>query len=309
MIVLKLLLTAVVWGGTFIAGRIVAGTVEPYSAAFLRFLSAVLLLLFFTRRIEGRLPLLKQDQILPILLLGASGVFAYNVFFFKGLKLVAAGRAAVIIATNPIAIALLSAIFFKERLTMVKSAGVVLSVSGAVIVISKGNMAGLLGPAIGPGELYIFFCVLSWAAFSIIGKTVLKGMSPLAAITWSAIVGTILLFIPACLHGLLQHLRQYPVYAWLGILYLGFFGTVLGFVWYYEGIRAIGPTRASLYINFVPVSAVILAFAMLGEPLTKSLLAGTILVSLGVYLSHGNGATIKSRVRRRPGIQNGIESK
>jgi len=61
---------------------------------------------------------------------------------------------------------------------------------------------------------------------------------------------------------------------------------VVGFVWYYEGIKQIGPTKASLFINFVPVSAVILAFMILDEPITLSLFIGTILVCAGVYLTN-----------------------
>lgn len=296
MINVKLLLTAFFWGGTFIAGRIVAGAIEPYSAAFLRFLIAVVFLVFFTLRIEGRLPLIKKNQILPILLLGASGIFIYNVYFFKGLELIEAGRAAVIIANNPIVISLLSVCFFKEKLTPLAIIGVLLSVLGALIVITKGSPLEALNEKIGRGELYIFVCVLSWAAFSLIGKTILKGLSPLAAITYSTLVGTALLFIPACINGLLHNIRHYSLEAWLGVFYLGFFGTVIGFVWYYDGIRTIGPTKASLFINFVPVSAVILAFIILGEPLTTSLLTGTIFVSFGVYLTHMNFSLGKGRL-------------
>ena len=86
----------------------------------------------------------------------------------------------------------------------------------------------------------------------------------------------------------------------MGVFYLGFFGTVIGFVWYYEGIRTIGPTKASLFINFVPVSAVALAFIVLAEPLTASLLTGTILVSLGVFLTNRTAAAGTGRVSRHP---------
>lgn len=164
--------------------------------------------------------------------------------------------------------------------------GVLLSVFGALIVITKGSPLEALNAKIGRGELFMFICVLSWAAFSLIGKTILKGLSPLTAITYATLAGTALLFIPACMNGLLQNIRHYPLGAWLGIFYMGFFGSVVGLVWYYEGIRTIGPTKASLFINFVPISAVALAFIVLGEPLTISLLTGTILVSLGVYLTH-----------------------
>lgn len=300
MIPAKLLLTAFFWGGTFIAGRVVAVHVDPYSAAFLRFLIALVFLLVFTGRMEGKLPLLKKNQILPILLLGASGFFVYNVFFFKGLKLIEAGRAAIVIAINPIVIFLLCVCFFKEKLTRITTMGVLLSVAGAVIVITRGSLLASLNTSIGRGEFYIFACVLSWSAFSLIGKTILKGLSPLAAITYACLAGDALLFIPAYNAGLLQHVRHYPLEAWLGIFFLGIFGTVIGFVWYYEGIRAIGPTRASLYINFVPISAVILAFIVLGEPLTVSLLIGTIFVSCGVYLTHSSRAEVKVLSLKHP---------
>ena len=61
---------------------------------------------------------------------------------------------------------------------------------------------------------------------------------------------------------------------------------MLGFVWFYEGINQIGPTKAGLVINFVPISAILLAFLILGEPLTLSLLIGTILVTSGAYLTN-----------------------
>ena len=68
------------------------------------------------------------------------------------------------------------------------------------------------------------------------------------------------------------------------IAYLAVFGTVLGFVWFYEGVRALGATRAGIFINVVPISAVILAYLLLHEPVTWSLAAGAVLVLSGVYL-------------------------
>ena len=76
---------------------------------------------------------------------------------------------------------------------------------------------------------------------------------------------------------------------------LGFFGTVAGFVWYYEGIQKIGPTKAGLFINFVPVSAVILAFFVLREPMTTSLLLGTLLVVTGVFLTNRRAPAAANR--------------
>jgi drug/metabolite transporter (DMT)-like permease len=72
----------------------------------------------------------------------------------------------------------------------------------------------------------------------------------------------------------------------LSIGYLGLFGTVFGFLWYFEGIQQIGPARAAVFINFVPVNGVLLGVLLLGEPLNLSLLGGGVLVVVGAYLAN-----------------------
>lgn len=283
---IKLLLTAGFWGGTFIAGRVITQNVSPFSAAFLRFAIASVFLIFLTWKLEGRFPKIQKHQILPIMLLGMTGIFSYNFFFFKGLKLIEAGRASVIIANNPIFIALLSAWFFKERLTPLKIAGILISVAGAIVVITRGHVLEILQGNVGMGELYIFGCVASWVTYSLIGKAIMKDLSPLLSVTYSVIVGAVALFLPAYLEGMTRNVLHYPGWIWLGLFYLGFFGTMLGFFWYYQGIKRIGPMRAGLFINFVPVSAILLGFLLLGEALTPSLLIGLIFVSSGVYLTN-----------------------
>jgi len=286
VVYLKLLLTAFFWGGTFVAGRAIAKDVGPLSIAFLRFALASTLLLILTWRAEKRLPLPSREQILPLVLLGLIGVFAYNALFFNALRLIHAGRAAVIIALNPVFIGLLAAYLFKDKLSPIKLIGILLSVTGAVIVISRGEFSQILGGGIGWGEILTLGCMASWVAYSLIGKAILKGMSPLVSVSYSSAIGTVALFVPACAEGMIGQVTGYSLLDWLGICYLGIFGTVLGFVWYYEGIKKIGPTRAGQFINFVPVSAIILAFFILGEPITWSLLVGGFFVLTGVYLTN-----------------------
>lgn len=286
MIYLKLLLTAIFWGGTFVAGRYVAQNVGPYSIAFLRYTIASALLLLLTWRIEGRLPRLKKSQIIPIILLGITGIFIYNVMFFKGLKIIEASRASLIIATCPIVITICSAIFLKEKINLIKGLGIIISVCGAIIVISKGDIRRIFEGGLGLGELYIFCCVLCWVTYSLIGKTVMNNLSPLISVTYSATVGAIALSIPAFFEGLAQNIASQSILDWICISYLGIFGTVIGFVWYYQGVERIGPTKAGLFINFVPISAILCAFFILKESITLSLMAGAALVFTGVYLTN-----------------------
>lgn len=305
MVYIKLILTALFWGGTFIAGRALAQNSGPYSAAFLRFLVASALLFLLVRRFHGGLPPLKPDQALVVLMLGLTGVFAYNAFFFSGLKWIDAGRASLIIANNPIAITVCSAIIFGERLSRLKILGVLLSVVGAVVVISRGSVSEVLQGGIGRGELYILGCVGSWTIYSLLGKVVLKRLSPLVSVCYSAAIGTLCLMVPALWEGMLEEVRDYGGTDWMSIIYLGVFGTVFGFVWYYQGIQSIGPLRAGLFINFVPLFAIVLAYLILAEPVTPSLLAGAALIISGVYLTNYERRTIRNN--RCPNGQAGIK--
>lgn len=236
LLYLKLVLTAVFWGGTFIAGRIVAREVGPFSAAFLRFLVASLILLVLVLRTHRTIPMLDRRQIFPVTLLALTGVFAYNVLFFYGLKTVTASRASLIITSNPAFIALFAAIFFGDRLTFSRTMGILLSISGAMIVISKGRPLQDLEGNLGIGELCISGCVLSWVLYSLIGKVALSRLSPMVSVTYSCLIGTLFLALPAFSEGLGATVTSCSYVVWMSIIYLGLFGTTLGFIWYYEGI-------------------------------------------------------------------------
>ena len=295
----KLVLTAIFWGGTFIAGRHVSQHLGPFTIAFLRFAMAAMLLLLLTWRQEGQLPRVPTSQIAPIVLLGLTGVFAYNAMFFSGLRRIEAGRAALIIATCPAFIALASALAFKERLRLIRAAGIPLSVFGAVVVISRGDLRHIVADGLGAGELFIMGCVVSWVAYSLLGKSVMRHLSPLASVSYSTVAGAVPLAGFAGAEGLGNLAGASPL-DWMAIVYLAVFGTVIGFVWFYEGVKAIGPTRAGLFINIVPISAVILAFLILREPVTWSLGVGAILVLSGVYLTNKASEPTGNGDRRAP---------
>lgn len=283
---LKLFFVAFFWGGTFVAGRILGGDVQPVSSAFFRFSIASGCLFFAVWRLEGRLPKLDKRQAFAVAALGLTGIFAYNLFFFNGLTLIAAGRASLIIALNPVAITLCSALIYKESLPLSRIIGIPISVIGAMVVITRGDPMMIFSGGLGKGELLISGCVLSWTLYSIIGKTAMRGLSPLGAVCWSSIAGTTFLLFPALMYGSFSEALSFSWLTWMNIAYLGLFGTVIGFLWYFEAIQKIGPSRAAVFINFVPVNGVILATLLLDETLSLSLLGGGALVVTGAYLAN-----------------------
>ena len=281
---IKLLLTAIFWGGTFVAGRALAGEVAPFESAFFRFLFASIILVVAIYRTEGGIKFGSLRNFLIATVLALLGVVSYNFFFFAGLELVTASRASLIIANNPVLIALLSALVFKDKLSIRQIVGIFLSLFGAVVVISRGDLS-LISAEFGRGEFLFLGCVASWVSYSLFCKIAMKDISPMLAVTHSSLVGAVVFSIPSISSGMLSNVPNYSLGAWGSLFYLGFFGTALGVLWYNQGIKKLGPGVAGLCINFVPVSAVILAWLILGETPTKSLLIGGSLVVLGVLLT------------------------
>ena len=283
---LYLAMAAVFWGGTFVAGRQLAPLLDPHHSAFLRFVLASFLLLGWLYWRLGCFPRISLRQALALFILGASGVVAYNLMFFAGLRSVEAGRASLIIAANPVLIAVASNWLFGERLGIVRVIGVTLCLGGAMLVIGRGDLAALFHRGIGTGEWYLLGCVVSWVVYTLIGKRVLHGMSPLLAVSYSSVLGSLMLGVVVLGQGAIDANALLDPRVWVYIGYLAVFGTVLAFVWFYKGVHAIGAARASQFINLVPVSGVFLGAWLLNEPLTWSLLSGGAMVLFGLWLTN-----------------------
>jgi drug/metabolite transporter (DMT)-like permease len=291
---IRLILTMIFWGGTFVAGRLLAEELHPVTASTLRFILASAMLLSAILIRDKKLPCLSKKQWGAMSLLGLTGVFAYNIFFFTGLQTVEAGRASLIIAINPVITTFLAILLFGERCNFRRSIGMVLSVSGAFIVISKGNPANLFqGNMGGMGETYMIGCVISWSAYTLIGKKLLKNVEPLVAVAYSCSTGAIFLLIAALFSGHLAEIKNLTAEGIGCLFYFAFFGTTLGFIWFYDGVKKLGASRAVMYVNLVPVSGILFGTLLLGEHLESSLLIGGTCVFSGIYLINQKQTTSK----------------
>lgn len=286
---LKLACVGLFWGGTFSAGRIIAQAVPHMLAAAARFAIACSLLFALAHKLEGGLPRLNRRQLVATFALGVTGIFIYNLAFFAALAHMPAGRTALFVALNPIVTALALALLFKERLGKLKWAGIAVAFVGAVIIITRGDIAGALhdlSASIGVGELIMLGAVTSWAAYTIIGRHALQGLSPIAATCYASFWGFLLLSCGAAFEWPSVDIARFtwPVIA--SIAYLAVFGTVIAFVWYYEGVKAIGPARTAVFNNLVPVFGILFGALLLHEPILVSMIIGGGLVIAGVTLTN-----------------------
>ena len=280
----KLVAVPAIWGGTFIAGRILALAVPAAVGSLLRFIVAVLALLAAACWFEGGLPRLSRRQLIGTLLLGATGIFAYNLFFLGALARLPASRTSLIIALNPIVTIAAASLLLGERMSARRWIGVAVALAGVWIVVSRGDVFGSVGGAVGLGELLMFGGVCSWAAYTLIGRRVLAGLTPLAATTWASIWGVMLLALAAApdLRDLGAEDLTLPVV--LSVLYLGVLGTAVGFVWYYQAVQRLGASRTVIFNNLVPVFGATFGVLLLGEPLLPSMLLGGAIAVAGVML-------------------------
>ena len=286
LVYLKLILATVIWGGTFVAGRIAVQDMGVFSIAFLRFAIATLLLFGISTHRGQSIPKLTPQEWIGIVFLGLTGILAYNAFFLGGLKLLPASRASLIVALNPIAIALSSAFIFRESLSKPKLFGILISLIGVSIILSKGNPIDLIKTGIGTGDLLLFGCVASWVSYTLIGKQVLKTVSNLTATTYSCLIGCVALLPIALQEGLLSDMPKLSLNAILSTAYMGILGTVVAFLWYSEGIRKLGTSRTAIFTNLVPTTAVLMGVIGLGEPFTMSIALGGALVIGGVVCTN-----------------------
>lgn len=284
MVYLRLIFVMMFWGGTFIATRIATQAVGPFTGAMGRFMVASICLLVAVPLIEKKFPRLTRKEFLIVLGMALTGIIGYNVFFFLGLREVEASRAALIIALNPVGIMLFSTLIFGEKYPRMAYAGIAMSFLGAAIVITKGDLLNI-GMHYGTGELFISGCVVMWVTYTFIGRQAVKTLSPLVSTAYACCLGFLGLLIPAVIWEL-------PTWAPLSVpvatslIYLGVFGTALGFLWYYDALRVIGPTSSGIFINLVPIFAVILGVIFLKETVTWPIISGGALVITGVIVTN-----------------------
>jgi drug/metabolite transporter (DMT)-like permease len=287
---LKLVMTTFFWGGTFVAGKWAVGEAPPFFVATLRFAIASVVLWALVawrgRRSGERFHLPEGGaQWAGLFSLGLTGVFLYNFVFLTGLSRTSATNGSLIVAFNPLLTAVLSAWWLKERVRPVQAGGLLLALLGVGVVITRGSIEVIRNLSFNQGDILMLGAPLAWALYTIAGKKVLRTFPPLVATAYASLFGTLLLLPAAALEGsLFSGVYHLTAYGWISVLQLALLGTVVGFVWWYDGVAKLGAARASVFVNLVPMFGVLLSALILSEKLNLSQLAGGIVVGIGVAI-------------------------
>ena len=282
----KLVSAMFLWGGTWIAGRIIAQELSaPLAVAAIRFLIAALALAVVARLGTGRIPLPRGGRAWGVIWgLGFFGIFLYGLCFFFGLQHLPAGRAALVVALNPVVVVLVAWLLGQEKMNGRKALGCAVALAGCLTVLGNGDPLALLRGTIGLGEWLIVGCVLTWTAYTFIGRRATELLSPLATTLYASLAGALLLGLAALVHGDIA-LADWSWRVWVSMLFLALFGTAIAYTWFTEAVHRLGAGHASVFINLVPVFAVLQAALLLDEHLGLPVLFGGMLVIGGVWMT------------------------
>jgi drug/metabolite transporter (DMT)-like permease len=272
----------VLWAANFIVVKSAVAQLPPVGFTFLRFSLASVTLLVLLRWREGSIGLPRRDLV-AILGLGAVGFGAYQILWTTGLTTVPAGDSALLIATTPVLVALLSVVARSDVLTPVKLAGVVISFVGVVVVIGSGP-GFTLGNSIA-GEAITLAAAVCWSAYTAFGAPFVRRHSPLRATAWATVAGTLVLAPLAFFQ--LAGMDHIPLgLDVLGaILYSGMLAAGVSNVIVLNGVKVVGPTRTAALQFLVPALAVVLAFVFLREEIRPGQVLGGAIILGGVLIT------------------------
>jgi len=290
----KLVAAMAMWGGTWIAGRVIAQELSaPLAVAALRFVVAGLVVGGVMLISGGGIALPKDRQEWALVwALGFFGIFLYGLCFFFGLQHIPAGRGALVVALNPVVIVLLAWAIGKEGMNRRKALGSAIALAGCLTVIGNGDPLALLQGTVGIGEWLILGCVLSWAAYTFIGWRATGHFSALATTLYASFSGAFLLGLAALVQGDVD-LAGWSWRVWSSMLFLAIFGTAIAYTWFTAAVQQLGAGHASVFINLVPVFAVLQAAVLLDERLGLPVLFGGLLVIAGVWLTTVQKTTLE----------------
>ena len=282
-----LMLSAVVflWGSSFTLIKLGLKEIQPLTLASLRFLLALPLLVVSMRfQSKNIFKMFKFPGWKYFPILGLTGVTLYHALQNLGLNFTTASNSSVIIASNPVFIALFSHFYLKERLNVKKALGIALAFSGVLaVILHRGTLSLALNPMGVMGDFLCLGAALCWAFYSVFGKKALTSFNAHVVTTYSMLFGTLSL-LPLIFF---FEKPSLPTSLWLWFLLsiLGFLCSGLAYLFWYKALEEEQASKAGVFLFFVPVISVSIANIILLEPLSLLFVAGAFLIMLGVWIT------------------------
>ena len=286
---LLLVFAPLLWGGNLVAGKLAVNQVDPDLLLLGRWFGASLILIIIASK-----QLKKDWQItkprLPILIIyGVLGFAAFNLLMYNSAYFTSGINMSIEQASIPVLVLLGNFIIFKVRAKPLQIIGLILTIIGVMFVASAGELKKLLLLSINIGDGMVLLACLLYAAYSLTLKyrPNIHWFSFMLITSLSALAASFLYYMLFA-GGLINIIEEIPKTTFLGwgtIIYVMIFPSILAQIFYARGVELIGPNRASIFINLLPVFGTILSIIILQEKFETYHLIASILVISGIILA------------------------
>ena len=286
---LALLLAMAFYAGNLIVGKPVSSEVPPITLTLFRYLIAFAAILPLGYKEWKNNQELWKKEWKGIVSLSLSGLVLFNILVYLALNYTTSVNAAIVESSTPIFSLMLGFLLFGEKVAKIQLFGVILSLTGVFAVITKGSLEMIRNLAFNPGDLIMLAAMLTWAVYSILIKKHTWKFPVYGGLLVMCFLAVMVL-IPLSL----IEVNQLAAVNWstpviLGLLYLGLFPSLLALIAYNKGVAEVGPSQASIFLNFIPVFTMIGAVVFLGEAVTMVQLLGSAMVIGGVIITTSLG--------------------
>ena len=281
-----LVLCTLFWAGNFIVGKVASlFEIPPFSLNFYRWLIAFIILFPFTyKKITENFCEIKK-KIIPLSIMGFTSITIFNSVVYYSLNFTQVLNGVLMISTIPVLIIFFSSCFTNEKIKINQILGVITSLIGVLIIITKFQLNTLLSLNLNKGDLWILVAMISWATYSIMVKEKKINLDPLALLQTLIFIGLIFL-IPFYLYEL--HNAQFlklniPVLLTVG--YVVIFAGIGAYIFWIGAIKIIGPSRSGVFLHLMPVFSSLMAIFLLGERLANFHIFGALFILTGIIVS------------------------
>lgn len=269
-------MAAIFWGANFNLARPVIAEMGPYVAGASRYVLAAAVMVLIAQMRKEWIP---AQHWKAYLTLGVVGVFGFNLFFFLGMETSSAINGALIMALNPLLTAVLGYVILRDRPSKQQLLAFPIGIAGVAIVV-LGAGAQL---KIAVGDIYILIASLNWALYNVLVKKMMpKQVGGIANTAGIMTVGAMALSIAAIMHG--DHVVVPTIHAGAALLTMSLGGGVLAYLFWNASISHLGPSKAAIFMNLVPVTTMVIA-AFEHVPPNHAQLLGAMLVISAVTFS------------------------
>lgn len=278
------------WGSSFVVVKeVLKEGLTPVSIATFRFLvaGALFLIALFLNRVRQpsyRLLVEKKD-IKTLVLLALSGVTLFFLVQYTGISMAGASIASILVCLlAPVLISVFSAWLFRERLKRRQVAGIVGAALGTFTIVagdvfsSQGNSAFL------QGSLLLLLTPLMWAGYTLLGKKMMEKYDPFLVVAYVSILGGLLLVPFSLAENSFRLISAVSLQGWLFILFLASTCSLLGYYIWFHVMKQVKAAEASSFLFGEPLVTALFAITFIGEKITASVVAGGLLVFVGVVL-------------------------